>query len=321
MIPSQQENQIIKWLLAESVSYINEAHPYFKNRLFVTHIHKLLFKLSEKYDLPLTRSWYRYGGFIHSEILMREEFSKFKEEPIFQKKLKYLRTELVKEGFPVEDILSGLYNEVDDFTTKELKEYIKEFYETAPKRYRAIYLTKFHLFYKLDAFTSILLAHRTIYFDDIYRLFSNFHKKAFILFDDENIEDIIINYTDVFESVLNKVECILESQRSLLRDQIKLIKSFAAIFDNYCWTPYACSISYETVTGSRYLIELRRILRRKQSSIEKAKEYFNDFFEQALKADLLLDFEEEFEIERSKDELSIEQAFDKLFKIYNRYFG
>ena len=260
-----------------------------------------------------------YGGFIHSDLLMQEEFSRFKEEFALIDRTDIFRSEIDRIGISVEDVLSNLYDEIDNFIDKELKVYIREFYEEAPNRYRPIYLTKFDLFYRLDSLRRSLSDYYSINFNDIYNLFSNFHKAAYRLFDDENIEEIAQNYTNLFEGVLNKVELFSEPGRSLSYKQVELIGSFSNLFDGYCWKPYACSISYETVVGPQVTQEIRRILNRKENSIEEARERFDDLLSLVSKLELLLDIDDVNRLKQTDEEIRAKRAFNRLFKIYNRY--
>src|SRR3989304_9135104 len=71
-LPSE-EDLVVKWLFAEAINYRNKGKPTHNPGALKwaskTRIHKIIFSVLEEFDIPVTRSWYMWGGFVHSEEL------------------------------------------------------------------------------------------------------------------------------------------------------------------------------------------------------------------------------------------------------------
>lgn len=76
------EELLIKWLLSEAIRYKNQessiTSAYGLRWATKTRMQKVLFSVIDEFNLPVTRSWYMWGGFVHSNILANDNFTSFR---------------------------------------------------------------------------------------------------------------------------------------------------------------------------------------------------------------------------------------------------
>jgi len=328
MISSPEEEEIIiKWLLAETIAYQNQKHLWFKSDwLTNTGVHKTLFNIFEQFEIPVTRSWYLYGGYIHSDILLGDKLAHYRYDYTKYNRLSGLRRrarKLLPIGTINETRLS-LTKYIDKIFSMSVDSYLLGyFYEDAPEKIRPIYKAKHELGgYNrlLDRFKSLNIKERENIQRNIsksYEMISKFHLAAFGLYKDEELERLTLQFSNLLEASLRKLELLIIEKKVLSKTKLQTLAKGREIFDGYVWKPYACQISYDTITGLRAKNEKSVMRRRKQETIEVAPKKFEEFSLELQKADLKLVMDD---IRRLHKLESTDEEFEKsLYSVIDVY--
>jgi len=274
MIKSRQdEDLIVRWAFAEIIRYIKEKSPrssyYTLKYLSPSKVHKILYKAFDASDVPVTRSWFRYGCFIHSNQLDRSKnFSALKssfaksENPASR-----LESRVAELGIQVKLIREKLYESYEDMPRK-FNEYLRPLYLDAPKGLSEIYLAKLDLYDTLRRFQRFNFQSPGTFgtwLSEVRRNISAFHMAAFSRSEFNDLVDIVLDFTSKAEEALLKTEELVRNHQRILQKQIKVLLEFHKFFDQRVWLPFALEISRMTVKGLREEeVKARQSLRKKK---------------------------------------------------------
>jgi len=326
MISSQKEEEIvIKWLLAETITYQNQTHLWFKSD-WLTHtgIHKTIFKIIEKFNIPVTRSWYLYGGYIHSDLLIGRKLNQYKYDYTKNPQRLYgLIRKAKRLHLPTDEIKTLLKECVDEIFSQTVDSYLRVFYDDAPKKLRSIYKAKHELGSwdgLLDRFKFMsVMKHKEILTNitNIYEMISEFHLSAFRLYDDELLQNLNLQFSYLLEESLRKLEILIREKKKISKAKLRTLAKGREIFDNYVWRPYACQISYDTINGIRTKSQKSTMKRRKLRTIKDSSSKFNEFSSELQRRGLKLSVDN---IQRLHKLESVNDEFEKsLYTIINIY--
>ena len=65
-VSPQDENKIIWMILRDTYNILARTRNFDFSYASKVKLQKVVFLIAEKLDIPLTRSWYRYGGYVHN---------------------------------------------------------------------------------------------------------------------------------------------------------------------------------------------------------------------------------------------------------------
>jgi len=261
MITSQDEEaSLVRWLFAEAIAYRNKGRPI-RNRFALkwashTRVHKILFSVFEKFDIPVTRSWYMWGGFVHSDVLQGTSFTSlrysYSKNP---RRALSLRRKVGRFGIPVDEMLETLYKYTDEVQSMPSKRFLLHYYRTeVPEEYRGLYVSKQKLANHLyDLWnskpTNITILKKLI--DKTRDAISDFQESSLTFFDDAQLEYLNMCFVDIVEMPLDKIFLLSEEGKRISRSKLLFFKKAERTFNYFIWNPYACKISQRTVRGLR----------------------------------------------------------------------
>ena len=240
----QDENGIILMMMRDTYGILASQNNFNFNMKGQVKLEKIFFLLADSLKIPLTRSWYQFGPFIHNknvnfqrlklfnnylsekdktdishaEMLFREIDSKY------HKLLKNLVQELIYKPLP--DLLADIYNQY------------------APERYKPSYLTNLSIesrflytekCLKEDKRNSIQIPTFTKYFLTLQSYIANF----------DDVEPIY-DYYDQFIGTLESCFLKMNNSGAVSIAYLNLLKDS---YEKIVWMPLALKISENTMEG------------------------------------------------------------------------
>ena len=327
-ISLRDESTIIRWLFGEILFYKNDEVPItprtnldWANRL---RFQKIIFNIAEEQNIPITRSWYLWGGYVHSPIMepggYENQITNFAAHPNMYVKL---RAEVSALSLDRESIINELIKQTDYFTSSSSREFLPKYYqEKTPEQYTNLYLSKQYLNDVLYDFSRI-----DVYEEDYFYKIKSFYNKQFYDFylsSNEIIDENRINNTkDDFYTIVNtaidKVEVQVIQRTNVMRS---ILRFFSDVYDNYktyIWFPYATRVSQKTLTGVRAKTERISMAEKEFYSIQKGTENIRSLGFKLEKENIEPTYEEYKLISsHSKITPEINEAIGALFRLYRR---
>jgi hypothetical protein len=252
----QDEDITVRWAIAEIVRHLRQNAAYNLKYLSTTRVHKILFKTFEEMNIPVTRSWFRYGCFIHSNELQGENLTQMIRGYSNVDNLgSRLGRRVGKLGVELEDTEDTLWKNAEKIAFLSMDNLLEELYDTAPSDFRHIFKAKLKLYNSLRDLKKIDSSNIDEYLDWLLctrKNISYYHSSLFSIGNPIFVETSHVTFTlsEVMEEALIKGLILAEHQK-LRRSQIKKIMTFDSFFDEKIWCPLAYGISEITVTGYR----------------------------------------------------------------------
>ncbi len=319
------ENEMVKWLFAEALMYRNNSKPIFNSDGYQwatkTRIQKIIFTILDNFEIPVTHSWYMWGGFIHSPVLEGQSFGQIRS--FYSKnpdKVGNLRTKMEKMGLPVNDILDDLQDNVDyvlKFRSSE--EFLPVYYKNeAPEEYKDVYVSKQELTTLFSKIGKSILDERIIPKKlRVNQELSNFHKASFNVFENEVLEECSLRFADLVESALEKI-VINVNERNKNKQYVNyLFFNAKKIFDSYIWNPYACEISVNTVKGDQSNQVSRNMEFRKTKLISECPQSVDHFEIQTENKNIKPTWKELRNSKTKSKNHELNQILSQIFEIYD----
>jgi hypothetical protein len=252
----EDEDIVVRWAVAEIVRYLRQKPAYSLKYLFSTRVHKILFKTFEEMSIPVTRSWFRYGCFIHSNELQTANLAQLISGYINVDNLgNRLGRRVGRLGIELEDTESILWKNADRIAFLPMDDLLEELYDTAPSDFRHIFQAKLKLYNSLRDLKKIDSSNIEEYLNWLLytrKNISSYHSSLFSICNQTFAETshATFSLSEVMEEALIK-GLILAERQKLNQSQIKKLRTFDGFFDEEIWCPVAYGISETTVTGFR----------------------------------------------------------------------
>ena len=222
-------------------------------------MHKIMFSVAERENLPITRSWYILGSNIHDRELVRKEFGwnvVFNPQNINLQDGSILNIDELKQEYS--EIYQVLKNSVISFIESSRiiftprDEYLFNIYDKeAPKKFAGCYrasldyrifltrLPKLIQVYNSEKLKMSCMNKTTMLHQSICQI-NEFH----------GLFELLYEYTDTIEEAILKNAASGE-KGGLNTSQYDFFNGQDQIYLDYVWKPFAKIISIETVTGPR----------------------------------------------------------------------
>lgn len=324
----KNEKLLIKWLLAEAIHYKNQgkviSNSYGLRWATKTRIQKILFSVIDQFDLPITRSWYVWGGFVHSDILANDNFTSFRYDYSknpdralgFRQKVRHL-------GVPTNEILDSLAEHIDEITTMPSKIFLVKYYgRESPEEFRQVYLSKQKLsnfFYDLTEINPDDYQAIGKKIDEIENMISDFHLSTNEIFEDEKLDEIKIRFSDIVETALDKLDLMAQDSIRIPVTRFSFFQEAKHTFDNFVWNSYACKVSQDTITGLRAETEREKMKRHEKQKISQSDEKLDELGCELVKRKLELSCEDLQKYKKSMfEDKQTSKALSDLIGIYCR---
>jgi len=330
MISSENEEELLlRWLFGEII-YRQHRGTSVENAqrwswATNTRFHKIIFSVLEKHDIPVTRSWYMWGGYIHSDILEGDKFNYYRKRYSIKPEVVIkLREEIRKTYIPVDEIIKSVSEISAVVLSMSSKEFIPLYYkQESPKIYRTLYVSKQNLTDYFDLFSSFMPYKNYRYFLDIEEEFQkdlySFNVSGYKLLDDDNFSETNYKFNNIIGAVLDKFKVMLFMNERMSQKKFSFFNNVNRFFKEYIWKPYASRVSQNTVKGLRATSERRIMMEREFNSIEYGKEEI-DKLSLLMRGYKLEPTYQEYKILEAniKIDPKIKNLIDEMLKIYTK---
>ena len=330
MISSKSEEQLLlRWLFGEIIYQQHKGVPTNKPEKWswatITRFQKILFSTLEQHDLPATRSWYMWGGYIHSDIFEREKFNYFRKRySTNPDKVLRLREGVKKFGISIDDIIESVNKISDKVLSMRSKDYIPLYYKhESPLEYRDLYVSKQNITDYYDLFSSYTpyrnYEHFSIIEDDFQQNLYLFNLFGSNLLDNVDLNQTSYKFNNIVGITLDKSKVVLLLEESMPNIIFSFFKRIDTFFKEYIWKPYACEVSQNTVKGLRADEERRLMVEKEVNSIHFGKEKIDELYA-LLKRNKLEPSYDDYKIleDRSDVDPKIRNLVDNMLKIYTK---
>lgn len=321
----EEEEKVVRWAFAEIIGYLKQKRGrlWFKFNPKHVRVHKIMYKAFESANIPVTRSWYRYGCFIHSTQLAGfRDFSSLKQRYLRSSyPPRRLQSAVANMGFDVDFGIEAIRETIDTLPPR-MDKYLKSLYEDAPRELGNIYTTKLGIhkalkppskidFQNLSAFQSWL--------SKVRRNLSAFHMSAFSHHQFRDLTKTVMDFTSNIEEALLKIEELIRKRRRILNRTSRLLHEFPEFFDEHIWLLFALEISAKTVKGFREVqVRNHQVLKKKEKTLESTNALELQFAALA-ENDLAMSWDDyRKRLNRSNKDKAIAEATSEMEKIYER---
>jgi hypothetical protein len=331
----QDDLFVSRWIAAEAIHYLRHSGKLdwnFSGRFdyvgLTTKIHKIIYNIAEKNDIPITRSWYMHGAFIHNyRTFAHAEFNSFLKQYLSSKygPVKY-RAIVGRLGINTDEVLNDI-RRVSDFTsemtTDQLLHYLYD--KEAPSPYRRSYLAKFNLTCLNSGFNRILTygphgdRHSADVTDAIEKLYDDineFEVAVFGTIEDRPLEDNTINFFDLVSDALRKTE--LNAKKGTTGTGGIGNSFFKIISDDIVslvWKPYACEFTNQTAVGIGRDNAINNSKRWKKEVMASFDTEISRIRQMQYEDRLYMNWMETREYNRSRKNLELDQNLDRLISL------
>lgn len=323
----EDEDKIVRWTFAEIMSYFRRTHHprsrWFRYNPGHMKVHKILYQTFESAEVPVTRSWYRYGCFIHSNQLAGfRDFSTLKNNYLRgPREHPRLQSAVARMGFNVHSIKKALYENIDKMPPR-MSRYVITLYQNAPEKFGNIYITKLDLHNTLRRSEKVTFENPVKFqswLSKVRRNLSVFHMSAFSCRQFDDLKEIVMGFTLNVEEALLRVQQLIRLGKKMPKRKKKLIHEFSDFFDNQVWFPFALEISARTVKGFRETQIRDQQLRKKKETIEELANLLKRQYTILTRNDLVMSWTQHRDrLEQLEKDETLAKAVAEMEKIYDR---
>jgi hypothetical protein len=321
------EDEIVRWAFAEIINYLKRKHNryWFKYNFKHWQIHKILYNIFEALEIPVTRSWYRYGCFIHSTQLAGfNDFSSLKNRYLSSYSApKRLRSRAASLGIDVGTAINIMQEATDAIIPSRMNTYLESLYTDAPDGLGSIYLSKLHLYNLLympnkRSFRNSQAFHK--WFLNVRNNLSIFHMAAFSNERFADLFDIVLEFSSNLEETILKIDSLSHEKNRILKKWSVWLGEFSEFFDENVWHPFALEISTITVKGLREEQEKCSFRKKKIEKIHEASNALSELKKELTEKGLTLTHQDYLEkIKKSAINKNVSDTISTMEKIYEKY--
>jgi len=300
----EEDNYISSWIAAETIHYLNSEKILPKNNEFKTKLHKIVYLVAEKEDIPITRGWFMYGPFICNYDDFNTRYDAFMNkcksrsyDPLYDfSNIKSMDINIEAIHKAIMEIAPGISISKADDCMKLIYE------ELSPKEYKDIYIEKYKMTGVKTNISALINYNKpnmwflrkksaSSFLEGLLKDVDKFEEVALNTFDDPETEDIAISFFDVFRDSLWKIYKILYLQE--MNVNISTFISYGKeVFIDTVWSPYAGEILKNTAKGFGIRYAKERGQSVKKAALKKAPESIKEFISYCKKNNFYLNYEE-----------------------------
>lgn len=241
-VSPQEENGIVLMILRDTYNILKTTPNfcfYYKSEV---KLQKVVFFIAEKLNIPLTRSWYHYGPFIHNENVDFESLPETLNETNLQeiRKAENLLSDVQAEYV---EVLNSLVPRIFFLNLEDL---LTEIYtKYAPVQYRTLYLANLAIEknFRMAKNQAKSTETTSVTPDDFSQHLSAFASSVAGLDD----MSFVYDYADKFATILESFIIRMNRTGRASLPYLHLLKSS---YESILWSPITLKISINTLTGS-----------------------------------------------------------------------
>ena len=327
-ISPKDEDIIIQWLFGEIIYNKNQGQSISRSSQMRwatnTRFQKILFNIAEEQNIPITRSWYMWGGYVHTSLLDQDRFRshtlRFSRDP---RSVERLRTQIRDLDLDLEEIVNELVKQTEYFTSMDSKTILPIYYaEKTPSDYKLLYLSKQTLndiFYMISNNRKYDIDHFYSFENSYHKNIYDFYESSLKIIDREDINEIKDSFYSIVNTALDKLEVYIIKN---LEIDSKILSYFVEVYNCYkehIWKPFASKVSQNTLTGFRATEESKLMAEREFYSIEIGKENIRNLGFKLERENIEPTYQEyKLLSNQTKIDVKVKQALGDLFSIYQQ---
>lgn len=274
----KDEDIIIKWIFGEIIYNKHNGKRISDRNQWKwatnTRFQKIMFNVAEIFNIPITRSWYMWGGYIHTPLSEKTGFIVYRKiysnKPEFVEKL---RIQVKNLGFDTDAIINEIIKQTIYFTSTSMKQILPIYYkEKPPTEYVSLYISKQNLNDLFEIFSTNNDYKEKKHF---YKLEKNYQKNYYIydeeskaLLDEKNITSTKNRFYTLANATLDKIETYVLKDKIIEHHILSFFNDISNYYKEYIWQPYASIVSQNTLKGFRVKEEKRAMAEKEYNSIQ-----------------------------------------------------
>lgn len=252
-ITTPHDESCIAELIIDAIAKYMNTHDLDIRYMSDIKLQKIVFKTAEDLNIPLTRSWYMRGCYIHLPEIIN---SNFLQERINSKQIKK------EDGYDL--LFKSVSKNIEDIWWTPTDRLLKNLYNTqAPEAYRSIYIANNNILnlnkeinkisgkYHIGSTLAKWIPLDTDYYQRVSENISRLHIE---LISKKEFKDVIVpflEFTNVFEAIYPKLDNLLSSNTDISSDIFEFFGLVDDVYYRNIWQYPALTISRETVVGIR----------------------------------------------------------------------
>jgi hypothetical protein len=216
-----------------------------------TRIVKTAYYVAEELDLPITRSWFKFGAYVWTENAKEDRLNQFlgvlEPDPSINQIIEYAET----DGREVYQSIRQVIDQNDFILKSNTSELLDWLYQNgAPKEYRGIYKSHKKVMDRIDrTLDSIWKSDASYQFANAAKEITDFHKQLGYFESRPDMIDLVIDATSLLESTLMVYESNVDNYDVLRRLATFLKPLYHDFYLGDIWKFPASGITLETVEG------------------------------------------------------------------------
>ncbi|MEM4204860.1 MAG: hypothetical protein QXS54_12400 [Candidatus Methanomethylicaceae archaeon] len=260
-INPQDEDKVVSMILRDARRVISRRQPKADFSKSKVKFQKIVFLVAEELEIPITRSWYLYGGYVHSDLVDIETIKSLEDDQpatfdLFNQKITPTEKPIKPEdvGLRPDKYHAAVERIAPEVFFSKLERFLVEFYKKAPEPYKNFYLSNTELNRKLKELedrSEVSMTGLDSYLDNL---------PSSAIYDQISpiVSDLLVGFAkesfDETYDALYRFSGILESYAIELgfgRKGFQRIGYLREFYNSSIWKTAALRFSIETVKGIR----------------------------------------------------------------------
>ncbi|MGA7798598.1 hypothetical protein [Methanoregula sp.] len=250
-------------------------------------MHKIMYDVSEREDLPITRSWYMLGNNIHQREIVRLDFGRYlfnnPENVSLNDGGIFDISQLIRNNIEVYSefirCIKSVINDTNIVMTDSWNYRRWLYREKAPRKFSLCYQASLEYLAFLARFDNDFYIRSKFVIDNCNEVTTNLHKSILQIEDFIPFFEILIEFTDTVEDAILKSSLKIRDN-SFISSDLEYLSEQQEIFRDTVWKPFAKIIAIETVKGPRK----EEIIEQYRRDLEDLSEVKRDIIENSNKA-------------------------------------
>ena len=274
------EDQVVD-LIVYAISRFVEENAV-KKPVGETKIAKIVYRTAEELDLPVTRSWFKFGAYVWPQFDLEERYSQYLGKLVPPTPSRGTIEKGTQEERELFRRIKDSVSEQSFVFESDVSEFLDWLYSNeAPKDYRPLYKSHKKVLDRFEkVFTAVNSGFPTFQYLPASREMTDFHRRLVRFQDRPDMVDLVMETTALLEDLLVTYESNLDNRARLL-ELVKFLRSlYNDFYLKYVWTFPASVITIATVDGPRKAT----IMEERNGYLKSLPKYFDRLSEFSEKA-------------------------------------
>ncbi|MBN1677436.1 MAG: hypothetical protein JW880_02750 [Candidatus Thermoplasmatota archaeon] len=216
-----------------------------------TRISKTTFFVAKELDLPITRSWFKFGAHVWADNATETRLCQFmgltEPDPSINMTIDYAKSEGKSVFRQIQEVIDK-HEFILTSSTSKILDWL--YFNEAPKEYRGIYRSHKKVMDRIDKILdSIWQVDASCQYANAAEEITHFHEEMLYFQDRQDMVDLVIDSTSLLESLLIHYESNLDNYDPLKKLAKFLDSFYRGFYLADVWKFPASAITLETVVG------------------------------------------------------------------------